>query len=431
MRKKVMIWLRRMAKRDVRFRKLLRVARYVYRRLRYVAMGLSVRPDEKRVLFVSFNGRAYSDSPKAIYEYMLTRPEFEGYKYVWAFKKPDEYARLADRANTEIVRYRTNDYRRELIRSKYWVVNYRVFEHAWPKPWQVYLQCWHGTPLKRLGFDILESDNAMNSRAEILSKYVNDAKKLTWLLSPSAFATEKFASAWNLAGYGKRDRILEVGYPRNDRLANAAGAGGPDADEAARIRAALGLPPEDAGKKVILYAPTWRDNQFDPTIGYTYDLRIDFGRLREELGDGYVVLFRVHYLVMRSFDFAKYEGFIYDCSDYDDINDLYLISDLLLTDYSSVFFDYAVLEKPMLFYMYDLEEYAGKTRGFYFDVSELPGRILTDEDELAAAVREALDGPAPFAPDGKYLAFKRKYAYLDDGGATARLVDRVWGKPAV
>ncbi|MDR1292525.1 MAG: CDP-glycerol glycerophosphotransferase family protein [Clostridiales Family XIII bacterium] len=421
-------WARGIAKRNVRFRKLMRFGLYVTRGALYAVMSVFIRRDERRVMFVSFNGRAYSDTPKAVYEYMISRPEFSGYKFVWVFKEPGKHAGLLANPGTEIVAYKTNAHRRELIRSKYWVVNFRVFKHAWPRRGQVYLQCWHGTPLKRLGFDILESDNAMNSRPEILSKYITDAKKITWLLSPSAYATEKFASAWNLAEYGKLDRILEVGYPRNDRLAVAAASGGVGADEAARIRASIGLP-LSGGKKVILYAPTWRDNQFDPRYGYTYDLKIDFDRLRDELGDGYEILFRVHYLVMKSFDFAKYDGFIYDCSDYDDINDLYLISDLLLTDYSSVFFDYAVLEKPMLFYMYDLDEYAGKTRGFYFDAEELPGRILRDESELAPAIRGAFEEPGgPFAPDEKYLAFKKKYASLDDGAATARLVEKVWNE---
>jgi CDP-glycerol glycerophosphotransferase len=428
MKDRLKTWVRGMARRNVQFRKLLRLARYLSARSRYSLMSLFIRRDEKRIVFVSFNGKAYSDTPKAVYEYMLSRPEFRDYKYVWVFKEPEKYAYLLDNPNTETVMYSTNAQKREFIRSKYWVVNYRVFKHAWPKPWQVYLQCWHGTPLKRLGFDILESDNAMNSRSEILDKYITDAQKITWLLSPSAYATEKFASAWNLAEYGKRVGILEVGYPRNDRLAEAAAAGGVDPDETARIRASVGLPLRSSGKKVILYAPTWRDNQFDPKVGYTYDLNIDFDRLREEIGDEYEILFRVHYLVRKLFDFTKYEGFIYDCSDYDDINDLYLISDLLLTDYSSVFFDYSVLERPMLFYMYDLDEYASKTRGFYFDVAELPGRILKDESELAPAVRDALGGSDPFAPDEKYLTFRKKYTYLDDGRATARLVEKVWSE---
>jgi CDP-glycerol glycerophosphotransferase len=383
-----------------------------------------VRLGEQRVLFVSFNGRAYSDTPKVVYEYMISRPEFAGYSYVWVFKEPEKYVHLLKNPNTSIVKYKTNAHRCELIRAKYWVVNFRVFEYVWPSNEQVYLQCWHGTPLKRLGFDILESDNAMNSQMEILNKYINDAKKITWLLSPSAFASEKFASAWNLAKYGKMDRILEVGYPRNDRLAIAVKSGHSTPDEKERIKIAVGLPAKSE-KMVILYAPTWRDNQFDPAFGYTYDLKIDFDKLRDEIGDKYIILFRVHYLVMKSFDFAKYDGFIYDCSDYDDINDLYLISDLLLTDYSSVFFDYSILEKPMLFYMYDLEEYANRTRGFYFDIAELPGHILREDTELAPAIRGALETDAPFSPDKKYLAFKEKYTYLD-GGATSRLVDRIW-----
>jgi CDP-glycerol glycerophosphotransferase len=422
MMEKFKTWARGMAKRNVVFRRLLRFAIYTVRGASYNVMGIFVKRDRKKIIFISFNGRAYSDTPKAVYEYMRTCGEYAGYKFVWAFKEPENYAFLLDNADTEIVRYKTNAYRRALLSSQYWFANFRVFDHVWPKKNQVYVQCWHGTPLKRLGFDIFESDNAMNTRLEILQKYITDAKKISYLLSPSAYATEKFSTAWNLAEYGKKDCVVEVGYPRNDRLAECA-AGGVDAAEVAAIKRNIGIPEGDS-RKIILYAPTWRDNQFDPAVGYTYDLRIDFDKLKDELAGEYIVLFRVHYLVMKSFDFGRYEGFVYDCSDYDDINDLYIVSDLLLTDYSSVFFDYSILERPMLFYMYDLEEYADKTRGFYFDISEIPGRILTEEGQLVPAIREDA-GPKPFVPDQRYRDFKAKYTYLDDGGATARLVKKI------
>lgn len=106
---------------------------------------------------------------------------------------------------------------------------------------------------------------------------------------------------------------------------------------------------------------------------------MDFDALRQELGDEYVILFRVHYLVASKFSFDDYEGFIYNVSNYDDINHLYLIADLLITDYSSVFFDYGILKKPMLFYMYDLEDYKDSIRGFYFGIDKLPGKIITKE----------------------------------------------------
>ena len=105
-----------------------------------------------------------------------------------------------------------------------------------------------------------------------------------------------------------------------------------------------------------------------------------------------MILFRAHYLVANSFDFSRYEGFVFDVSGYDNINDLYVVSDLLMTDYSSVFFDYANLKRPMVFYMYDLAEYQHEIRDFYLNLEELPGEIVTEEERLAGAVREALSG---------------------------------------
>ena len=174
---------------------------------------------------------------------------------------------------------------------------------------------------------------------------------------------------------------MEVGYPRNDFLLNY------KADDLKKIKEFIGIP-ED--KKVILYAPTWRDNQHEAGVGFTYDLNVDFERLRRELGDEYVILFRVHYLVASSFSFRDFEGFIYNVSNYDDINHLYLIADLLITDYSSVFFDYGILKKPMLFYMYDLDDYKDSIRGFYFGIDRLPGRIITEEEELPDAIRDSM-----------------------------------------
>ena len=125
----------------------------------------------------------------------------------------------------------------------------------------MYVQLWHGTPLKRLGYDISISDNAMNSKEEIRQKYKVDAEKFKYILAPSAFAAEKFISAWNLQAVGKADTVLEAGYPRNDFLINHT------PEDEAQIKRELGLPMD---KKVILYAPTWRDNQHDAKLGYVF-----------------------------------------------------------------------------------------------------------------------------------------------------------------
>ena len=366
--------------------------------------------DDKLVYFITFSGRGYSDTPKAIYEYMLNAPEYKDYKFVWCFQNPEKYAHLAS-DRTAIVKFRSKADNKALRLAKYWISNYRMLNHQYPRRGQVYVQCWHGTPLKRLGYDIEASDNSMNSLKEIKDKYRTDAAKFTYLLSPSPFATEKFATAWNLVETGQTDKIVEEGYPRNDRLINY------KPEEREEIRKSLGV--DD--KKVILYAPTWRDNQHTSGEGYTYKTEVDFDKLHEALGDEFVILFRAHYLVAKSFDFGRYEGFVKNVSDYGDINDLYIASDILVTDYSSVFFDYSNLEKPIIFYMYDLEHYANEMRGFYLSLEELPGPIVQDEDSLIAE----LEKTGSWKADEKYMEFKRRFNPYEDGNSSKRTLERI------
>ena len=399
------------AKKNKAFRLFFRGSRDAAYRVKMTLDAPFCRIDEKIVYFITFSGRGYSDSPKAMYEYMLTAPEYKDYRFIWCFKEPEEYSFLLQNERTELVKFRTKEDNKALRKAKYWISNYRMLNNQYPRKGQVYLQCWHGTPLKRLGYDILESDNAMNSLSEIKEKYRTDAEKFSYLLSPSPFATEKFATAWNLNETGQRYKIIEEGYPRNDRLAAVTEA------DREQIRKALGV----EGKKVILYAPTWRDNQHTSGQGYTYKTEVDFDRLHKELGDDYVILFRAHYLVANSFDFERYAGFIRDVSSYPDINDLYIAADILVTDYSSVFFDYANLKKPVIFYMYDLEHYANEMRGFYISLDELPGPVVKEEDGLIAEIRKCDE----WVPDEKYEAFHQKYNPLDDGHASERVLRRI------
>ena len=366
--------------------------------------------DDKLVYFQTFSGRGYSDSPKAMYEYMMKAPEYSDFRFVWSFKEPERFAFLKN-DRTSLVKFRTRADNIALRTAKYWITNYRMLNHQYPRKGQVYVQCWHGTPLKRLGYDLESSDNVMNSGSEIREKYRSDAKKFSYIVSPSPFTTEKFASAWNLVKTNQTHKIIEEGYPRNDRLINTT------PEERTELRKKLGV--DD--KKVILYAPTWRDNQHTSGEGYTYKTEVDFDKLREELGDEYVILFRAHYLVANSFDFDKYKGFVKDVSSYSDINELYIAADILVTDYSSVFFDYANLRKPVIFYMYDLEQYANELRGFYISLDELPGPIVRDEKALIDEVRKT-DG---WKPDEKYEAFCARYNPKDDGHASERVLAKI------
>ena len=402
------------SKEHPKFRKAWKKILYAKRRLYYWWRSHGVTPDEKTVVFNSFNGKTYGCSPKAVYEYMISHEEFSDWQFIWAFKNVKKHKFLEENPNTKVVKQTARVYERKLAQAKYWITNYRVPDHVWPKPEQVYVQCWHGTPLKRLGYDLETSENAIDSIDDIRGKYDMDAKKFTYILSPSRFSSEKFISAWNLKKNKMEDKVMEVGYPRNDLLLNY------KPEDIQKIKEYIGIP---EGKKVVLYAPTWRDNQHEAGVGFTYDLNVDFERLRRELGDEYVILFRVHYLVASHFSFDDFEGFIYNVSNYDDINHLYMIADLLITDYSSVFFDYGILKKPMLFYMYDLDDYKDSIRGFYFGIDKLPGRIITEEEDLPDAIRDSINN---FVYDDKYKKFNEIFSHMEDGQASARFVATVF-----
>ncbi len=400
------------SKKNVAFRKILRKIRYVEKYLRFKLRGIGKKVDNKTVMFFAFKGQSYACSPRAIYEYMLTDKQYEDYKYIWAFKEPEKYEFLKKNKNTTIIKYGGKEYEKKLAIAKYWIFNYRVEDHIYPKKNQIYFQCWHGTPLKKLGYDLKNTHNAMNSETEIHDKYRIDAKKFSYILSPSHFASEKFKSAWNLTETGMENKVMEIGYPRNDFLYNYTKK---DIEE---IKKKLGIPEH---KKIILYAPTWRDDQHQSGVGYTYKPEVNFDLLQKELQNDYIILFRAHYLVANSFDFDRYKEFIYDVSKEDNINELYVISDILITDYSSVFFDYANLKRPMIFYMYDFEKYKDELRGFYIDIKELPGPITKTEKELVEAIANCNN----FVYDKRYESFNNKYNYLDDGQVAKKVVKKL------
>lgn len=407
------------AKKHIIFRKVARKIVYCYRCTRFFIRTRFKPIDDKTVWFQAFNGKSYSCSPKAIYEFMINSKEYQTYTFIWSFKEPEKYKFLEKNRNTIVIQNNCRKFEKMLGKAKYWITNYRVLDHIWPKKSQVYVQCWHGIPLKRLGYDLQNTKNAMNSTNEIFFKYRTDAQKFKYIISPCKFSSEKFASAWNLEKFNSKGKsaIIEEGYPRNDRLLTY------NSCEVQKIKDELGL--DDKGKKIILYAPTWRDNQHNVDIGYTYKMNVDFDKLQKELSKEYIILFRAHYLVSNRFEFEKYQGFIYDVSNVDDINDLYIISDILVTDYSSVFFDYANLKKPVIFYMYDLHEYQDEIRGFYLSLDELPGKITQTEDELIKEIEEV---SKEFKYDEKYEKFNQRFNNLNDGKASERVISKIINK---
>jgi CDP-glycerol glycerophosphotransferase len=385
-------------------------------RLRYVRFRWHARGelDDRLVVFECFVGRSYAGSPRAVYEAMLVDPRYAQFRFVWALRDVahgEAFARLRD-PRTTVVRYGSAGYYRAYGSARTWIGNSILAPELVPRADQVYVQSWHGTPLKRIGLDVVETtETAMNGKAEIDGRYRDEARKITYFVSAAPFSTQVFASAFGLPAAGAGSPFVETGNPRNDVLAVA----GPDDVAAARER--LGIPP---GVRVLLYAPTWRDDQHDPRSGYVYRQPLDLDRLRASLGDGWLVLFRAHYLVTKVIDFAAHRDFLRDVSGVDEINELCLAADVLVTDYSSVYFDFALLDRPMVFFMYDLDRYAGALRGFYLPVQDVPGPVVTTQDDLAAALLDPQLGVAHAARRAELVATMCPH---DDGAASVRVLD--------
>lgn len=417
MKRKIKKILMDFSKKFILFRKTLRSILYLknsIKSLRYRLMKI----DEKLVVFESYMGRSYSCSPKAIYEEMIKDPKYKNFKLVWAFKEPKEKEQYFNHENTTLVKYRSKEYYKTYGQAKYFITNSRLPQDVFKKKNQIYIQCWHGTPLKKLGHDIIDNTkNAMNTKKEIEKKYDYEIKKIDYFISPSKFASKQFTSAFNMKNLNKENVILELGYPRNDFLLNYT------EDDVKKVKQKLNIP---LNKKVVFYAPTWRDDQHKSGVGYTYQNILNFDLLKKQLDDEYIFLYRPHYLVQNNLDYKKYNNFVIDVKDYEDVNDLYIISDILITDYSSVLFDYANLKRPMIFYMYDKYSYENDLRGFYFDTNELPGKIVTTEQEII----NIMDNLKNYNKEhfNKYNQFNQKFNYLDDGNATKRIIDEIFNK---
>ena len=401
-----------LCKKNVFIRKVIRTIRYIVKKIRYNLFYKYIyKVNDNLVIFESYQGKNCACSPKELYLEMLNNKKYSKYKFIWCLKnEPD----ILKNDRTTIIICKGKEYYKAFSKAKYWIVNSLINEEITPKKNQVFVQCWHGTPLKRLRYDIAYN-GLLNDTKELKWKNDIDARRYDYFISPSKFCTETFTSCFNLRNLHKENIIIEKGYPRNVPLFTF------DLKKVEKIKKDLII---KDNRKIILYAPTFRDNQHTSGVGYTYKLGIDLDKLKKELEKDYIILFRTHYFVSNSIDLKKYKGFIYDVSKYDDINDLYIISDLLITDYSSVFFDYANLKRPVLFYMYDLDEYQNQLRDFYLDLDILPGPIVEKEEDLIYNIKNIDKVEKKY--NKKYKEFNEKFNYLDDKDSSKRVLDVIF-----
>ena len=371
--------------------------------------------DENLIFFESFLGRSIADSPYAIFEEIRRDPAYSGYKFVWSVDDVKKHQYLEKYPRTSVVKRKSAAYY-ELIAKAHYVINNITNNITAPKkPGQIYIQTWHGTPLKRLGCDIELDGNSAKSVEKVHEQYRREADTFDYLLSPSHYATEKLSSAFGLSPAEKEKKVIETGYPRNAFLFNYTEA------EKRAIKNEMGIPDD---KKVILYCTTWREQNKKTGIYYKYDLELDLEKLYRDLGDTACVVMRMHYNHKNTkIDFESYKGFLFDGTNVDDVNRLFVISDVLVTDYSSVMFDFADLRRPIVFYMYDRDVYENEVRGFYFDPELLPGPITTTQNELTDALNKVIS--EPFIPDEKYKEFNKKFNPLDSGNAAREALKKL------
>lgn len=364
---------------------------------------------ENTILYESFLGRNYSDSPKAIFNYLLENDK-DKWNHVWILNDKNlvENEQEFKNENVKIIKRFGWQYFYYVTVSKYFILNMRQPKWLYKKAEQIILSTWHGTPLKRLVFDM---ENVTSANKNYKKDFYNQSRNWDYLIAANKYSEQIFESAFMYP----RENILTYGYPRNDILHNYT------SEYKQHIKEKLNLP---TSKKVILYAPTWRDDEFHSAGNYKFKLQMDLNRMRKEFGQEYVIALRMHYFISDNMDLTGFEDFAYDFSKYNDINDLYISSDILITDYSSVFFDFANLRKPILFFTYDIEKYQSMLRGFYIDVNnDLPGPLLRTNDELIEAIKQ-IDLTVEKYKE-KYETFYQKYCYLEDGNATKRIVDKV------
>lgn len=361
--------------------------------------------DKNLAVYQSFHGKSYSCSPKAIHEELLrTKKDYKG---VWVLE--NEYTDVPK--GTIVVKPNTIRYYYYLAKAKYFINNGNFPDFYEKRQGTIHLQTWHGTPLKRLGYDI--SPDSPSYQENNSPELIRRNKRWDYLIGPNQYTSEILQRA-----FGFNNKMLDVGYPRNDVLYKHK-----NTDRVNEIKKKLGI---DEDKKIVLYAPTWRDSDFHGgQSNQPYKLKFDIEQFKKEFSDTHVLLLRLHYRDASRLSISLSDKTIINASFYDDIQELYLIADTLITDYSSVMFDYANLKRPMIFYCYDYLKYKGEMRGCYFNFASVaPGPIVFDEKQLFESITCSDTFTEIYSKEIEQ--FYNKFCSWEDGNATSRVIKEVF-----
>lgn len=354
-----------MKQKIVNFLKYNKTAYAVYYRVMSFCVNvlkLFVKTDDKLILFNSFAGRKYDDSPRAVFEAMKKDLRFKDYRLVWAFHQPERFqVDGAEKIKTDGLLYF-----KTALAARVWVTNSSVERGLNFKGRKTfYLNTWHGSPIKMMGTDIAVNNTSFHTKNSF-------GNVVDILNTQSYFEADIFSRCFGIP----RNQILEAGLPRNDELTNY------KEEYRIKLKKKLRIPTD---KKIILYCPTFREYEKDDNLGVVLAPPIDLKKWRELLGYQYCLLFRAHYEISRVMDIEENE-FVRNVTDYPILNHLMIVSDILISDYSSIFFDYSIMDKIMLHFTYDFDKYQ-EQRGMYFDIRDnISGG--SNEDEMIKILKE-------------------------------------------
>ncbi len=354
-----------------------------------------------QVVFESHQGKQYSDNPRAVYEELVRRGA--PMKPVWSYAaSPEGFP-----SGAALVKRWSWAYLRALAQAEFWVDNQGYPYRLRKRPGTTYVQTWHGSALKKMGFDLASLKRQTPVQQ---AEYLAGLDRFDHFVVRSEHDVRTLAPAYRI----DEERLLRVGYPRNDVLTRE------DAAKDRQLAGELGI---DLSKPVVLYAPTFRSDERGGVR--PFELPFDVEDFAERFGDRMTLLVRCHYL-NRVVLPPSVRGKVIDVSEVQEVTPLYLLADALITDYSSLMFDYALLDRPLLLFAYDWEEYAEDLRGTYFDLpSEAPGPVLRDAGELYEALGD-LDGVGKeFAEQRR--RFVEEYGEYDRGDAASRIADLMFG----
>lgn len=381
-------------------------------RLAYADLYEQEKVQNDMVLYEAYAGRGLICSPYAIFKCFMNREDFHKYKHVWVLENLEMQAHIVEEykkySNVFFVQRDTEEYCTVLCQAKFLITNLSFPNYYTKKKEQIYINSWHGIPLKTLGFDIPDGRiTGLNTIRNFLSVDV--------FLSPNRFMTERFLHSFCLEGVYE-GKIMESGMPRNDNFFHT------ERKEIIEKLQEAGVD-IDPDKKLIMYAPTWKGDRYSAPDTST-ELYFQLMKTMEENmnTDEYQILVKPHQIVYKHIvDKGELltSKFIPATVD---TNEILSVVDVLISDYSSIYFDYLASGRPILFYIPDLQEYKTQ-RGLYFGIDKLPGPIAESFDELAKMLA---DLPAAIAPFKEKYAEEKEWACSnDDGNVCQRVIDTV------